>query len=74
MKISQRYPQIMDFYEKWQNNEHFPASNAIDFGKTSLYHWGGRSEFYMFIHFTIITNILMNIDAKIEKIKILHRA
>ena len=33
MKISQRYPQIMDFYEKRQNNEHFPASNAIDFGK-----------------------------------------
>ena len=33
MKISQRYPQIMDFYEKRQNNEHFPASNVIDFGK-----------------------------------------
>ena len=32
-KISQKYPQIMDFYEKRQNNEHFPASNAIDFGK-----------------------------------------
>ena len=33
MKISQRYPQIMDFYEKRQKNEHFLASNAIDFGK-----------------------------------------
>ena len=33
MKISQRYPQIMDFYEKRQNNEHFLASNEIDFGK-----------------------------------------
>ena len=27
------YPQIMDFYEQRQNNEHFLASNAIDFGK-----------------------------------------
>ena len=33
MKISQRYPQFMDFYEKRQKNENFPASNAIDFGK-----------------------------------------
>ena len=33
MKFSQRYPQIMDFHEKRQNNEHFPASNVIDFGK-----------------------------------------
>ena len=33
MKISQRYPQIMDFYEKRQKNEHFLTSNAIDIGK-----------------------------------------
>ena len=26
MKISQRYPQIMDFYEKRQNNEYFLTS------------------------------------------------
>ena len=25
------YPQIMDFYEQRKNNEHFLASNAIDF-------------------------------------------
>ena len=36
MKISQRYPQMMDFYEKRQNNEYFLTSNTIDFGeKTS---------------------------------------
>ena len=29
MKISQRYPQIMDFYEKRQNNEHFLASGIF---------------------------------------------
>ena len=33
MKISQRYPQIMDFYEKRKNNEHFLVNSAIDFGK-----------------------------------------
>ena len=33
MKISQRYPQIMDFYEKRQNNEHILTSNTIDFGE-----------------------------------------
>ena len=33
MKFSQMYPQIMNFYEKRQNNEYFRASNTIDFGK-----------------------------------------
>ena len=38
MKISQRYPQLMDFYEKRpKKNEHFLASNAIDFGGMKIF-------------------------------------
>ena len=35
MKFSQRYPQIMNFYEKRQNNDYFLTSNTIDFGEKS---------------------------------------